>query len=121
MTTREALQTYREKTAGRAPHERVYFFHAHIYYDSQSKDETTKMHEVQARLEQQYSGDDHVEVHTLQVRSEGPPLIADHHTASYCVIADYHTASLQSVLCMSGPFFCKSHTTNTESWGFVIS
>ena len=96
MTTREALHTYREKTVGRAPHERVYFFHAHIYYYSESKDETNKMHEVKARLEQQYSGDNHVEVHTLQVRSKGPSLIADHHTASYCVIADYHTESLKS-------------------------
>jgi len=96
MTTREALHTYREKTVGRAPHERVYFFHAHIYYYSESKDETNKMHEVKARLEQHYSGDNHVEVHTLQVRSEGPSLIADHHTASYCIIADYYTESLKS-------------------------
>ena len=87
MTTREALHTYREKTAGKAPHERVYFFHAHIYYDSQSKDETTRMHEVKAKLEQQYSGDDHVEVHTLQVGK-------DHH--SLLTITLHRDASLQS-------------------------
>ena len=68
MTSREALHSYRERTKGRAAHERVYFFHAHIYYDGSSADEKSKMQDVMKSLHHNFDSDDHVEIHTLQVR-----------------------------------------------------
>ena len=67
MTSREALRLYREKTQDKAPHERVYFFHAHIYYDSDDADETAKMESLMKTLQSTLSKDDHFEIHTLQV------------------------------------------------------
>ena len=69
MTSREALRSYRERTNDRAAHERVYFFHAHIYYDSSSVEETSKMRDVMKSLHHHFDSDDHVEIHTLQVRA----------------------------------------------------
>ena len=70
MTSREALRSYRERMKDRAAHEQVYFFHAHIYYDSSSAEETSKMRDVKKSLHQAFDSDDHVEIHTLQVRAE---------------------------------------------------
>ena len=67
MTSREALHAWREKTAGQAPHARVYFFHAHIYYDSARQEEKAKMHTLIKEIQDEFAADDHVDVHTLQV------------------------------------------------------
>lgn len=67
MTCKEALHAWREKTAGQAPHARVYFFHAHIYYDSARQEEKLKMHTIIKEMQDEFAADDHVGVHTLQV------------------------------------------------------
>ena len=70
MTSREALHSYREKTKDRAAYERIYFFHAHIYYDVSSADGTSKMQDIMKSLQHDFDSDDHVEIHTLQVRGQ---------------------------------------------------
>lgn len=67
MTTREALRSYRENTRDKPPYERVYFFHAHIYYDADDTNEVAKMKILHESLRNDFSSDDHVEVHKLQV------------------------------------------------------
>ncbi|CAL8468988.1 g8529 [Coccomyxa elongata] len=72
MTTREALRSYRQKTQDKPPHERVYFFHAHIYYDADDTDEVAKMKTLHETLQNDFSSDDHIEIHKLQVKALGP-------------------------------------------------
>lgn len=67
MTTKEALRSYREKTQDKPPYERVYFFHAHIYYDADDTDEVAKMKILHETLQNDFSSDYHVEIHKLQV------------------------------------------------------
>ena len=67
MTSREELHQYRQSTEGKPAHERVYFFHAHIYYDSSNPEETEKMLNLRQRLQQDFASDNHVAVHRLQV------------------------------------------------------
>ena len=67
MTSREQLHEYRQSTEGKPAHERVYFFHAHIYYDSSNTEETEKMLKLRQRLRHDFASDDHVDVHRLQV------------------------------------------------------
>lgn len=67
MTSREAFRLYRESTLDKPPHERVYFFHAHIYYNSDDAVEVAKMKALLETLQSTLSKDDHYEIHTLQV------------------------------------------------------
>ncbi len=80
MTTREALRSYREKTQDKSPHERVYFFHAHIYYDADDTDEVAKMNILLETLQNDFSRDDHVELHKLQVLHQHNSTIASNET-----------------------------------------
>lgn len=87
MTSRDALHAYREKTADKHPHERVYFFHAHIYYDSSSQEETSKMHALVKALQQHTSEDDHVEIHTLQVSTRLSIITKGRHAMCVCLFS----------------------------------
>ena len=75
MTSREHLRQYRQSTEGKPAHERVFFFHAHIYYDASIAEEAEKMLQLQQRLQQDFSGDDHVAVHALQASLPGLGLL----------------------------------------------
>ena len=66
MTSKEHLHEYRQSTEGKPAHERVYFFHAHIYYDVSIPEEKEKMLKLQQRLQQDFSGDEHVSIHARQ-------------------------------------------------------
>ena len=68
MTTRESLHKYRESTLGEEAHVRVFFFHAHIYYDPDGP-QKEKMLALHKKLQDDFKDDPNVEVHTLQVKS----------------------------------------------------
>ena len=65
MITREALHKYRKSTTGEEPHVRVFFFHAHIYYDPEGP-QKAQMLALHKRLQEDFKEDPDVEVHTLQ-------------------------------------------------------
>ena len=67
MTSRDAFRLYRDKTRDKPAYERVYFFHAHIYYNIDDAGEVAKMDALHKTLQGSFSQDDHYEVHTLQV------------------------------------------------------
>ena len=69
MTTREALHKYRESTTGEEAHVRVFFFHAHIYYDPEGP-QKAQMLALHKKLQEDFKTDPDVEVHTLQARHE---------------------------------------------------
>ena len=68
MTTRESLHRYRESTEGEEAHVRVFFFHAHIYYDPEGP-QKEKMLALHKNLQKDFKDDPNVEVHTLQVKN----------------------------------------------------
>ena len=76
MTSREELHQYRQSTEGKSAHERVYFFHAHVYYDSSNPEEIEKMMKLRQKLQQDFASDEHVDVHALQASLPGPVLVA---------------------------------------------
>lgn len=83
MTTKEDLHKYRESTLGEEPHVRVFFFHAHIYYepDGPQKSQMLALHK---KLLEDFKDDPDVEVHTLQARffEKGCPYIRMHFNVS---------------------------------------
>ncbi|BDA43010.1 Uncharacterized 21.2 kDa protein [Coccomyxa sp. Obi] len=72
MTNRDAFLSYREKTVDKPPHERVYFFHSHLYYDGDDENEVAKMKLLLEHINTAFSEDNHVEVHEMQERALGP-------------------------------------------------
>ena len=89
MTNRQNLHDYMESTQGKEPHERVYFFHSHIYY---APDEPQKMQmlELHERLQKDFIDDPDVEVHTLQVSvARAETLHLDCNSLSLCDCQDF--------------------------------
>ena len=68
MTTREDLHKYRESTLGEEAHVRVFFFHAHIYYEPDGP-RKSKMLALYKKLQEDFMDDPDVEIHTLQARA----------------------------------------------------
>ena len=68
MTSRQALHEYLEAHKGEPVETRVYFFHAHIYYDHTDPGEAALMAALKSKLQAHFEHDDDVEIHTLMVR-----------------------------------------------------
>ena len=80
---------------GEEAHVRVFFFHAHIYYDPEGP-QKEKMLALHKNLQKDFKDDPNVEVHTLQVKNTPSAILL---TVSITFHDDVHT--LKSYRCIA--------------------
>ena len=71
MTTREALHAHLAAHKEAPVYERVYFFHAHIYYDQSDPGEAAKMAALDPQLRKHFEAHEHVKVQDLKASDAG--------------------------------------------------
>lgn len=71
-TSLESLRRHRAAHETGADYDRVWFFHAHVYFDHESKEEVARAHAFMDRIRETYASNAHVEVHRLMPGPIGP-------------------------------------------------
>ena len=117
MTSKEHLHEYRQSTEGKPAHERVYFFHAHIYYDASIPEEKEKMLKLQQRLQQDFSGDKHVSVHARQASLLRPIMLVCGLCAALVCCLEVRSVSARPV--ESGNRQCSCTVPSAVLWAYV--
>ncbi|MGZ3419553.1 MAG: DOPA 4,5-dioxygenase family protein [Polyangiales bacterium] len=70
--TRSSLLAHRAATEHAPAGERVWFFHAHVYFDHEEPEQVEAARAFQRRIEETFAPSGHVEVHSFIARPVGP-------------------------------------------------
>jgi DOPA 4,5-dioxygenase len=70
--TRSSLIAHRTATEQQTPGERVWFFHAHVYFDHDEPEQVEAARRFQRRIQETFAPGGHVEVHSFVARPVGP-------------------------------------------------
>ncbi len=71
-TSRESLLRHRAANEGAPEHRRVWFFHAHVYFDHESPERTAEARAFAERIRATFGENAHVELHSFIPGPAGP-------------------------------------------------